>query len=80
MSLPDAIAQALEEHIGYRNGYEYPELPDEEDEILSSQHTLPFDEETNNPASADICPVCGNGTLLYTEGCKKCLSCGYSEC
>ena len=28
----------------------------------------------------DICPECGGGTLAYEEGCKKCYSCGYSEC
>lgn len=28
----------------------------------------------------DICPECGSGTLAYEEGCKKCYSCGYSEC
>ncbi|HEX6977237.1 MAG TPA: vitamin B12-dependent ribonucleotide reductase [Patescibacteria group bacterium] len=28
----------------------------------------------------DICPSCGEGTLVYEEGCKKCYSCAYSEC
>lgn len=28
----------------------------------------------------DICPECGAGSLAYEEGCKKCYSCGYSEC
>ncbi|HZQ29950.1 MAG TPA: adenosylcobalamin-dependent ribonucleoside-diphosphate reductase [Patescibacteria group bacterium] len=28
----------------------------------------------------DICPECGSGSLAYEEGCKKCYSCGYSEC
>jgi ribonucleoside-diphosphate reductase alpha chain len=27
----------------------------------------------------DICPECGNATLMHVEGCKKCV-CGYSEC
>ena len=26
------------------------------------------------------CPDCGNLTLQYTEGCKTCESCGWSEC
>ncbi|HLU12259.1 MAG TPA: hypothetical protein VK003_21455, partial [Oceanobacillus sp.] len=29
---------------------------------------------------ADICPSCGTISLLHVEGCKKCLTCGYSEC
>ncbi len=28
----------------------------------------------------DICPDCGAASLAYEEGCKKCYSCGYSEC
>jgi len=28
----------------------------------------------------DICPECGAGSLAYEEGCRKCYSCGYSEC
>ncbi|MBI4079018.1 MAG: hypothetical protein HY429_01845 [Candidatus Levybacteria bacterium] len=28
----------------------------------------------------DICPECGTGSFAYEEGCKKCYSCGYSEC
>jgi ribonucleoside-diphosphate reductase alpha chain len=28
----------------------------------------------------DFCPSCGAATLAHEEGCKKCYSCGYSEC
>lgn len=28
----------------------------------------------------DMCPTCKNLTLVLEEGCKKCHSCGYSEC
>ncbi len=28
----------------------------------------------------DICPGCGEASLIYEEGCKKCHTCGYSEC
>ncbi len=30
--------------------------------------------------NGNICPQCGNSTMYYEEGCKKCVSCGYSEC
>ena len=33
-----------------------------------------------NSALFDICPSCGEATLAHEEGCKKCYSCGYSEC
>jgi ribonucleoside-diphosphate reductase alpha chain len=76
MSLPDAVAQALEEHIGSVLGENnYPVLPDEDEEEESRQFAFTFDE-----LHADICPVCGNATFIYIEGCKKCHSCGHSEC
>jgi ribosomal protein L37E len=28
----------------------------------------------------DLCKECGQATLVYEEGCKKCLSCGFNEC
>ena len=28
----------------------------------------------------DLCSECGQATLVYEEGCKKCLSCGFNEC
>ncbi len=34
----------------------------------------------SNTSLFDICPECGGGSLAYEEGCKKCYSCGYSEC
>lgn len=30
--------------------------------------------------AAEICPVCQNATMLNEEGCRKCHSCGHSEC
>jgi len=30
--------------------------------------------------SAQLCPECGQATLVLEEGCAKCYSCGYSEC
>jgi len=26
------------------------------------------------------CPECGEGQLIFTEGCNKCLDCGWSKC
>ncbi|MCL4360499.1 hypothetical protein M1555_04590 [Patescibacteria group bacterium] len=30
--------------------------------------------------TVDLCPNCGEGSLVFEESCKKCYSCGYSEC
>lgn len=28
----------------------------------------------------DLCPTCGAAALVHEEGCRKCYSCGHSEC
>ncbi|MFN8443606.1 MAG: adenosylcobalamin-dependent ribonucleoside-diphosphate reductase [Caldilineaceae bacterium] len=67
-SLPDGIAQVLAEHIA--------ELPPTPSEAPAEQLALPI----ANRSIGDICPECGEATFLNVEGCKKCASCGYSEC
>jgi len=28
----------------------------------------------------DLCPECGAASMVNEEGCRKCYSCGFSEC
>lgn len=35
---------------------------------------------TKPMVTIDLCPTCGEGSLVFEESCKKCYSCGYSEC
>jgi intein/homing endonuclease len=67
-SLPDGIAQVLAEYLS--------ELPQGVEELQAEQLALPM----AHRAIGDICPECGEATFLNVEGCKKCHSCGYSEC
>ncbi len=70
MSLADAVAQALAEHVGFNATSQLPGLPD-------------VDEDTHLPLplkTGDLCPECGQATFVFEEGCKKCYGCGYSEC
>ncbi|HLY30054.1 MAG TPA: hypothetical protein VKQ36_03445, partial [Ktedonobacterales bacterium] len=30
--------------------------------------------------TGNLCTQCGNNTMYNEEGCRKCVSCGYSEC
>ncbi|RMF03652.1 MAG: adenosylcobalamin-dependent ribonucleoside-diphosphate reductase [Chloroflexi bacterium] len=69
MSMPDAVAQVMAEHVGISPTGELPGLPDEDESV---QLTL--------MPKGDLCPGCGSASLLNIEGCKKCHECGYSEC
>jgi ribonucleoside-diphosphate reductase alpha chain len=70
MSLPDAVAQVMAEHVGLSGSEPLPGLPDLENE--ARQLTLFH--------GADLCPECGQATFVMQEGCKKCYACGFSEC
>ncbi len=66
-SLPDAVAQVLAEHLS-----EAPPTP----EPNVAQLSLPL----ARSRGGDLCPECGQATFVFEEGCKKCASCGFSEC
>ncbi len=69
-SMPDAVAQVMAEHVGISSTGDLPGLPDV-DETGVQLSLMP---------KGDLCPGCGQATLLHIEGCKKCHECGYSEC
>jgi ribonucleoside-diphosphate reductase alpha chain len=73
-SLPDAVAQALEEQYGvHANG----------NGNGNGQHAAPAEAKTNgngHHVPTDLCPSCGVAAFVHEEGCMTCHSCGYSEC
>jgi ribonucleoside-diphosphate reductase alpha chain len=46
----------------------------------SSKEPLAIEESNSRMVTVDLCPSCGEGSLVFEEACKKCHSCGYSEC
>jgi ribonucleoside-diphosphate reductase alpha chain len=77
-SLPDAIAKVLAIHYGLNgNG----EVKKEEPKLVNetTQPSLIQSPMTASP-TLDLCPSCGQASLVHEEGCKKCYGCGYSEC
>jgi ribonucleoside-diphosphate reductase alpha chain len=30
--------------------------------------------------TSELCPECGEASMVNEEGCRKCYTCGYSEC
>jgi len=78
-SLPDAIARALGMHFGMMGFHEETNLPSVQLPITETPIEL-LQMEIKPPPRLDLCPSCGNVTLVFEEGCKKCYGCGYSEC
>lgn len=92
-SLPDAVAKVFAMHFGYKikNGNSATSVKPASPanvSVLTQQPLLvdlPTGEAGLSPSEAgkseyDLCPSCGEAALAYEEGCKKCYSCGYSEC
>jgi ribonucleoside-diphosphate reductase alpha chain len=80
-SLPDAVARALELHMESIK-------PTKEEEATQNGNGNGHEEhnEVANPldmshltVTGNLCPECGN-SMVYEEGCRKCYSCGHSEC
>jgi len=71
-SLPDAVAKAIAMHFGlkFRNGNgENGSVEKVKEEVLE-----------NGGDGFDLCPKCGQASLIYEEGCHKCYLCGFTEC
>jgi ribonucleoside-diphosphate reductase alpha chain len=80
-SLPDGIAKALDEYL--YNRYWEKEIP--ENAVKIEYPSLPLEglDDMGNPKErkiGELCPECGQATFVNEEGCRKCYSCGYSEC
>ncbi|HEX6558366.1 MAG TPA: adenosylcobalamin-dependent ribonucleoside-diphosphate reductase, partial [Longimicrobiales bacterium] len=90
LSVPDAIAQALAKHEQEKMGVQQELLPVAQHPLPQAPaHIVAQSEQAHqaamdfsyNPSESFIgtCPECASD-LQYSEGCVKCLSCGYSEC
>ena len=65
LSLPDALARMLGEHIGQ-----------ERDAGAATRGRARRPRRDDRRSLQE----CGQATLIYEEGCKKCVSCGFNEC
>ncbi len=88
-SVPDAIGKLLQDHYvnGDRQLRAKPLKPGVNGNGNGNGHHEPeygsvvaLQAHTEVMASGEICPDCQNATLMYEEGCRKCHTCGYTEC
>lgn len=85
LSLPDAVASVLYDEFFKEDQPQQLGLPmngDDDHKAVEQQQPAPTTNVVMNSSlsGADMCPDCGTITLIRTEGCRKCLTCGYSEC
>jgi ribonucleoside-diphosphate reductase alpha chain len=90
LSVPDAIAQALAQHMQEKLGVQQELLP-LAGAPAPAPVPAPLVQGPAQPRQAldfgydpgetfiGTCPECSSG-LQFMEGCVKCLACGYSEC
>ncbi len=81
-SLPDGIARVLAEYLTERGMEAIPvPSPAVQPALPLSEVPPAAPEETGRLGPVgDLCPQCGEATLLEQEGCRTCYNCGYSEC
>lgn len=75
-SLPDGIAKALDDYL-YQQHWQ-KETPSPEP-LPKEQMSIPGIAPESRPLG-ELCPECGQATLINEEGCCKCYTCGHSEC
>ncbi|MDZ4159009.1 MAG: adenosylcobalamin-dependent ribonucleoside-diphosphate reductase [Anaerolineaceae bacterium] len=81
-SLPDGVAQVLDDYLRHRSesaadnphGGSNGSAP----QMFTSTDSSPLD--LTLPRIGDLCPECGQATVVNEEGCRKCYACAYSEC
>ncbi len=91
LSIPDAIGRVLAQdylgEAGDANGHggHGPPVAAEPAEASSASPAPAAGSSVQGgsgwqPPAFDMCPVCGNASLLHEEGCVHCTGCGHSEC
>lgn len=80
-SLPDGVGQVLNEYL---RGWESTPTEGEKPAHVETPHVEAFSKDHHTKFHAqkfgDLCPECGEASVVNEEGCRKCYSCGFSEC
>jgi ribonucleoside-diphosphate reductase alpha chain len=93
-SLPDGVGQVLDEYLSGQTAHHATEVEEKSAGQLHPSESVPdmmtasVPPDPQLPASvrqaalktSELCPECGEASMVNEEGCRKCYSCGYSEC
>jgi ribonucleoside-diphosphate reductase alpha chain len=75
-SLPDGISKALDEYLYQQNSA----VEKAEPTIITNTLPLSAPQQPVFHPIGELCPECGEATMINEEGCRKCYTCGHSEC
>jgi len=89
-SIPDGVAKAIERHVedgdtvtpdnsGVNIGTEQSTLSGSTTDSTEKSTKSDVEKLVSDGHSPE-CPECGEMSLYYSEGCKTCETCGWSEC
>ena len=70
-SLPDGVAKILEQYLDETSSVA---------QTSNQKSEMPEYPPVANQLRGDLCPECGQASVINEEGCAKCYSCGHSEC
>jgi ribonucleoside-diphosphate reductase alpha chain len=84
-SLPDGLAQVLDDYLGTWNERReaQKDSPETGEHIGTNGAVKEIRPASDQPMLfkiGDLCPECGQASVVNEEGCRKCYSCGFSEC
>jgi len=93
-SLPDGVGQVLDEYLAGRTIHHVDASEEKKEsqsriaEPVPDLLTVSAGQVTQSEISArqmalktsELCPECGEASMVNEEGCRKCYTCGYSEC
>jgi ribonucleoside-diphosphate reductase alpha chain len=81
-SLPDGVGQVLDEYLNGRKTHQVTGSDAQADPqpAKDNEHSAQIETAAAVMKMGDLCPECGEATMVNEEGCRKCYTCGYSEC
>jgi ribonucleoside-diphosphate reductase alpha chain len=73
-SFPDGVSQALNDYLVLTS-------KGKGESVAHPVNDVPVLDSAPKPrAIGELCPECGNASLINEEACRKCYTCGFSEC
>lgn len=81
-SLPDGVAQVLRDYLldTERDQSEIAVTPNKQTYESLPRADLEYEDGEYSMKIGDLCPECGQAAYVREEGCRRCYSCGFSEC